>query len=137
MIELIPMDTNQSPSIKDFLPTIVFLLLIGWGGLFLLIFYTLPTVGPRWLFFFLLVLALTGVALPIMAFLNRRFPTMPPPSHGVIVRQALWFAIYVVTIIWLQIGRVFSATLAILLAIGLVLIEFLLRMSERSQWKPS
>ncbi len=32
-------------------------------------------------------------------------------------------------------GRVLNPALAILLAIGLGLIEFLLRMSEKSQWK--
>lgn len=137
MIESSNMNENTSPPIKDFLPTAIFLMIIGWGGLFLLIFYTLPTVGPRWLFFFLGVLALTGTALPATAFINRRFPSQPSTTHGVVVRQALWFAIYFATIAWLQIGRVFSTTLAILLAIGLVLIEFLLRMSERSQWKPS
>jgi hypothetical protein len=131
------MDTNPSPPVKDFLPAAFFLMLCGWVGLFLLVFYTLPTVGPRWLFFFLCVLALTGTALPMVAFINRRFPSLPPPTHGIIVRQSLWFAIYASTLIWLQIGRVFSITLAILLAIGLVIIEFLLRVSERSQWKPS
>jgi hypothetical protein len=131
------MKSNSSPPIKDFLPATIFLMLIGWGGLFLLIFYSLPTVGPRWLFFFLSVLALTGTALPVMAFLNRRFPSLPPPSHGVIVRQALWVSVYISTLAWLQIGRVSSLTLAILLAVGLALIEFLLRLSERSQWKPT
>lgn len=131
------MDTNPSPPVKDFLPAAFFLMLIGWGGLFFLIFYTLPTVGPRWLFFFLCVCATTGTALPVTAFINRRFPSLPPPTHSVVIRQALWVAIFVSTLAWLQIGRVLSVTLAILLAVGLVLIEFLLRMSERSQWKPS
>lgn len=137
MIESPMMNDNTPPPIKDFLPTAAFLMLTGWTGLFLLFFYTIPTVGPRWLFFFLSVLALTGTALPVTAFINKRFVSQPPAAHGIVVRQALWFAIYISTIAWLQIGRVFSITLAILLAIGLVLIEFLLRLSERSQWKPS
>jgi len=53
----------------------------------------------------------------------------------VVVRQAIWFAVYVSTIIWLQMGRVLNPALAILLAIGLGLIEFLLQLSEKSQWK--
>lgn len=137
MIESCIMDTNPSPPVKDFLPAAIFLIVTGWLGLFLLIFYTLPTVGPRWLFFFLCVLALTGTALPVTAFFNRRFPSLPPPTHGVVVRQALWFAVFISTLAWLQIGRVLSLTLVVLLAVGLMLIEFLLRMSERSQWKPS
>lgn len=108
----------------------------GWGGLTILIISTVPTVGPRWLFFFLAVIAVTGTALPIMAFFNRRFPSTPTPTHGIISRQALWFGVYGATIAWLQMGRVLTPTLAILLAAGLVLIEFLLRLSEKGQWKP-
>jgi hypothetical protein len=130
------MEPRSSPSIRSFIPATLFLMLVGWGGLAALIISTLPTVGPRWLFFFLAVLALTGTALPIMAFFNRRFPGTPPPTPGIIVRQALWVGVYGATIAWLQIGQVLTSYLAILLAAGLVLIEFLLRMSEKSQWKP-
>jgi hypothetical protein len=129
------MKSNTSPRVANFLPASIFLFIIGWGGLVTLVLTTLPTVGPRWLFFFLCVLAVTGTALPITAFLNRRFPSTPPPTYMVVVRQALWFAIYVSTLIWLQMGRVLNPALAILLAIGLGLIEFLLRLSEKSQWK--
>ena len=97
---------------------------------------TSPTGGTRWLFFFVSVLALTGTVLPAMAFLNRRFPSTPPPTHFVILRQAIWVGIYFPTLAWLQIGRVLTPSLALLLAIGLILIEWLLRMRERSQWKP-
>jgi hypothetical protein len=129
------MKLNTSPRVANFLPASIFLFIFGWGGLVTLVLTTLPTVGPRWLFFFLCVLAVTGTTLPITAFLNRRFPSTPPPTYMVVVRQALWFAIYVSTLIWLQMGRVLNPALAILLAIGLGLIEFLLRLSEKSQWK--
>jgi hypothetical protein len=130
------MDSNTSPRVSAFLPAALFLFITGWSGLIALIITTLPTVGPRWLFFFLCVLAITGTMLPITAFLNHRFPSTPPPTPLVIVRQALWFAIFGATLAWLQIGRVLNPTLVILLAIGLGLIEFLLRLSEKSQWKP-
>jgi hypothetical protein len=129
------MKSNLSPRVANFLPAALFLMIIGWGGLLLLVTSTLPTVGPRWLFYFLSVLAITGTALPLTAFLNRRFPSTPPPTYFVVVRQAIWFAVYISTLIWLQIGRVLNPALAVLLAIGLGLIEFLLRLSERSQWK--
>ncbi len=129
------MKSTTSPRVANFLPASIFLFIIGWGGLIALIVTTLPTVGPRWLFFFLCVLAITGTSLPITAFLNHRFPSTPPPTYMVVVRQALWFAVYVSTLIWLQMGRVLNPALAILLAIGLGLIEFLLRLSEKSQWK--
>jgi hypothetical protein len=130
------MKSNTSPRVANFLPAALFLFIVGWGGLIALIITTLPTVGPRWLFFFLCVMAITGTMLPIIAFLNRRFPSTPPPTAIIVVRQSLWFAIYGATLIWLQIGRVLNPALAILLAIGLGLIEFLLRLSEKSQWKP-
>jgi len=130
------MTSNTSPRVANFLPAAIFLFIIGWGGLIALTIITLPTVGPRWLFFFLCVMAITGTMLPIIAFLNRRFPSTPPPTAMVVVRQSLWFAIYGATLIWLQMGRVLNPALAILLAIGLVLIEFLLQLSEKSQWKP-
>ena len=127
---------QQTPSVNKFLPASLFLAIIGWGGLIALIFFTLPTVGPRWLFFFLSVLAVTGVALPLVAFLNNRFPSTPPASTGVILRQALWVGIYFPTLAWLQIGRVLAPSLALMLAVGFILIEFLLRLREKSQWKP-
>jgi len=130
------MEPRSSPSIRTFLPTAIFLMLAGWGGLAALIITTLPTVGPRWLFFFLVVLALSGTALPAMAFFNRRFPSTPPPTPGIVVRQALWVGVYGAAIAWLQVGQVLTAYLAVLLAAGLALIEFLLRLSEKSQWKP-
>jgi len=71
-----------------------------------------------------------------VAFLNRRFPSQPTPTPGVILRQAIWFGIYVPTLAWLQIGRVLTPALALLLAVGLLLIEWLLRLREKSQWKP-
>ena len=129
------MSSNTAPRVANFLPASILLFVIGWGGIITLIIATLPTVGPRWLFFFLCVLAVTGTMMPITAFLNRRFPSTPPPMPMVIVRQALWFAVYISTLIWLQMGRVLNPALAILLAIGLGLIEFLLRLSEKSQWK--
>ena len=127
---------SSSPSVKSVLPAAITLAVIGWGGLVSVVYLTLPTVGPRWLFFFLGVLALTGSALPFLAFLNRRFPSMPPATSGVILRQSLWAGIYGTTLAWLQIGRVLTLPMALVLAIGLVIIEWLMRLRERSQWKP-
>jgi hypothetical protein len=130
------MDKQSSPPVTAFLPAAFILAILGWGGLYILVNYTLPTVGPRWLFFFLGVLAITGSALPLVAFLNRRFPSTPPAGPIVVLRQAIWAGIYFPTLAWLQIGRVLTTALAVLLAIGLVMIEVLLRLRERSQWKP-
>jgi hypothetical protein len=119
-----------------FLPAAVILAVIGWAGLGYLVFFTVPTLGPRWLFFFLILLALTGTALPFVAFLNRRFPSAPPPTPSVVLRQSLWVGIYGTALSWLQIGRVLTPALAGLLALGLLLIEWLLRLREKAQWRP-
>jgi heme/copper-type cytochrome/quinol oxidase subunit 4 len=130
------MDTRQTPPVSTFLPAAVFLALFGWGGLVFLVLFTLPTVGPRWLFFFTGVLAITGTAMPLIAFLHLRFPSQPAVTPGVIVRQAILVGIYVPTLAWLQIGRVLTSGLVVILAAGLVILELLLRLRERSQWKP-
>lgn len=130
------MESRSTPSVSSFLPTAIILGILGWGGLFLLIQNTIPTVGPRWLFFFLCVLALTGTALPVVAFLNRRFPTVPPSTPGIIIREAMWVGLYGATLAWLQLGRVLNLALAFLLAVGFLAIEILVRLRERSQWKP-
>jgi len=127
---------TSSPSIKSVLPAAILLAVIGWGGLAAVVFFTLPTVGPRWLFFFLGVLALTGSVLPGVTFLNRRFPSVPPVGAGVVVRQAVWVGIYGATLAWLQIGRVLTGSMALVLALGLVIIEWLLRLREKSAWRP-
>ena len=130
------MDSQSSPPVRTFFPAAIILAILGWGGLYFLLNLTIPTVGPRWLFFFLSVLALTGTTLPVIAFLNQRFPTNPPVSTGVIVREAIWVGIYFPTLAWLQLGQVLTPALSLLLAVGLLAIEVLLRLRERSQWNP-
>ena len=128
-------DKSTPPPVSTFLPAAVFLMLIGWGGLIYVLTQTSPTGGTRWLMFFSGVLALTGTALPVAAYLNRRFPSTPPPNSFVILRQAIWVAIYFPILAWLQIGRVLTPAIAVMLGLGLLLIEWLLRMRERSQRK--
>jgi hypothetical protein len=130
------MESSDLPPVRFFLPTAIILGLLGWGGLGAVLIYTLPTVGPRWLFFFLGVMAITGTFLPGVAFLNRRFPSTPPPTPAVILRQAIWVGIYGPTLVWLQIGRVLTPALALLLALGFILFEWLLRLREKSRWNP-
>ena len=130
-------DDRQPPAVSSFIPAAFILAAIGWCGLLVLIYYATSTEGvPRWLFFFLSVLAVTGTALPVVAFLNRRFPSAPPPTHGVILRQAIWVGIYIPTLLWLRIPRVLTLGQALALAVGLVIIEWLLRLREKSQWEP-
>lgn len=126
----------SSPQVKSFLPAAFVLSVIGLFGLAYLFLYTIPTPGPRWLFFFFSVLAAAGLFLPLVAFLNLRFPTRPPAVRVVVVREASLVGIYFATLLWLQLGRVLTPGLGLLLGAGIILIELLIRLREKSRWKP-
>lgn len=129
---------KSSPKfLRTFLPLSLVLSILGLGGLLLVIRGTLPTIGPRWLFFFLSVIGLTGLSLPLVFYLNKRFPSKPPVEGMVILRQALWVGVFGSTVAWLQLGRVLTGGLALILAGIFVMIEFLLRLFERSRWNPN
>lgn len=109
--------------------------LAGWIGLWVLVTAYLPTAFPRWLFFVLLYLAVTGTVLPFVRFLNLRFTSQdaPPPSGAVILRQSIWIGLFVVACAWLQIPRVLNPLIAFFLALSLVVIEVFLRIREHDQ----
>lgn len=97
----------------------------GWGSLAFITNYTVPTVWPRWAFFALIVIALTGTALPITFFINRTFSTGLRP--GTVLREALWVGIYGASLMWLQLGRILNFSLGLWLAVGILVIEYLIR----------
>ena len=126
----------KSPSVRSILPAAILLALIGWVGLIYLIIFTLPTLGPRWLFFCFGVMAITGLALPIVTFLNIRFPTDPPASRKIIVREASMAGVCFAMLAWFQLGRTLTLPLGLILAAGFALVEGLIRMREKSRWNP-
>ena len=121
---------------KPFGLTSLLLMIVGWGGLYLLVNRTLPYVWPRWGFFFLVLMALTGTVLPIVYFFHRRFSGEKPAEASVIVRQALWFGVYGATLAWLQLGGLVTIYVILGLAGGLAAIEYFTRLREKSHWKP-
>jgi hypothetical protein len=110
---------------------------IGWLGLLILMNTTLPTIGPRWLFFFLLTQAAAGTALPFLWFLRRRFSAGDATPGSVLLREALWVGLFASTCAWLQINRGLTLTVALFLALGLVAFESLLLRIERTTWRPN
>lgn len=128
------MDAQPSP--RAFLIPAFLMAILGWGGLYLVVNYTLPFVWLRWSFFLLWILALTGTALPFTYLINRRFPSDPPAEPNVIVRQALWVGVYGATLAWLQLGRLVSLYVWMGLAGGLIVVEYLIRLREKARWKP-
>lgn len=121
---------------KPFAWSSLLLIIVGWGGLYLLITQTLPYVWPRWGFFALILMAVSGTVLPIVYFFHRRFPGEKPAEANVIVRQALWFGVYGATLAWLQLGRLVTVYMILGLAGGLAAIEYFIRLRENARWKP-
>src|SRR5574339_560411 len=127
---------DKQLSFKPFGLSSLILMIAGWGGLYFLITQTLPAVWPRWGFFVLVLMAITGTVLPIVYFFHRRFPGEAPAEANVIVRQALWFGVYGATLAWLQLGRLVTLYVILGLAGGLIAIEYFIRLRERSLWIP-
>ncbi len=127
---------NEQLKFRSFGLSSLMLMIVGWGGLYLLVEYTLPYVWPRWGFFLLLMIAITGTLLPIIYFFHRRFPSEPPAEANVIVRQAMWFGVYGATLAWLQLGRLVTVYVILGLAGGLAAIEYFTRLREKARWRP-
>ena len=130
------MDGNHSPTFKTVLPLALVLGLTGWIGLIYLMTQTLPELGNRWLFYIFLVIAITGTTLPIVAYFNRVATPFGPATFEIVVRESTMLGIYTGLLLWLNKGQVLSFGLAMILAVGLVLIELLLRLRYRSEWHP-
>jgi hypothetical protein len=130
------MDSSSSPTFKSYLPVCLLLFLTGWGGLSWVVIFTLPTVWQRWLFFLLLVIALSATALPVTYYLNLRFLSNPPANEGTILRQALWLGVYGSTLAWLQLGGIVTMWTIIGLGFGLIVLEYFIRLRERTRWQP-
>ena len=130
--------TNATASAEDYRGFTIaswLLFLGGWAALAFLVSNTLPSPGPRWLFFVVSLMALTGTAAPFVRYLNRRFAS-GPVAATVLLRQSLWVGFFGATCAWLQIGRTLNLSTALLLAAGLAGIEWFLRMRERARWDP-
>ena len=126
----------ETPGFKPYLLSSLALVAVGGGGLYFLITQTLPLVWYRWGFFVLLIMSFTGVFLPVVYFLHRRFPGEKPAEPNVVVRQSLWFGVYGATLAWLQLGRLVTVYVILGLAGGLLAIEYFIRLREKSHWKP-
>ncbi len=109
------------------------LLALGaWVGFVSLTYFTVPSVGPRWLFFAVWLAALTSTAIPFVQYLNKRFSHTLPPDD-VMLRQAIWVGIFGASCAWLQLGRALNWASALLLAAALIAIEGFLILRDRSK----
>jgi hypothetical protein len=127
----------KKASFTPWLPAFFSLLIIGGGGLALVMTQSFPTLGPRWLFFFFIMLLFTGIFLPLAWFINVRFPSDPPAQNIVIIRQAILGGVFISLLAWLQMGRVLTLLLGGIIFIVLIVVEYFLRLWERSRWRPN
>jgi hypothetical protein len=128
----------HNPFLSPFSKVLTAALILSLGGLTgmaVIIFFTEPVLGPRWLAYFFLTLLTSGLVLPFVHVLQRRIATSAVPD-SVLVREALWFGIFVDLIVWLQLGRVLNGLLAVFLAGGFIVLEMLLRLAETALFKP-
>jgi hypothetical protein len=119
---------------KIFLTSLI-LGLTGAIGLVSIIFFSEPTLGPRWLFFFFLTLGAAGLALPIIYVVQRRVAKQFVPV-SVLLREAILFSIFIDLVTWLQLGRILTNLMILILAGGFILLEFFLRMAEKATFQP-
>jgi len=106
---------------------------LAWAGLAALIITQPPRIGGQlWLFFVLLCVAISCTILPFVRYLNVRLTplTRDLPPSGVILRQSVWFGLFVMVCAWLQIPRVLSLPMATLLALAFIGVEIFLRIRE-------
>jgi hypothetical protein len=127
---------SKQITFRNYLFSTLTLMLIGWGGVAALFYFSLPFVWARWGFFVLGIMALTGTAIPVVYFFHRRFPTEPPVESNVVVRQALWAGVYAGTLAWLQLGRLVTLYVILGLAGGLIAIEYFIRLREKANRTP-
>ncbi|PJF44616.1 MAG: hypothetical protein CUN55_03050 [Phototrophicales bacterium] len=106
-----------------------FMILVGWGGIFILVRNVIPEPGPRWLFFVLFYIATVGTSLPFIRFLNYRF-VGEFVADSVILRESLWFGVFMCACAWLQIARVLTWPIALVIVIAIVVMETFLRLRE-------
>jgi len=130
------MESTPPVPFRPLLIAAVILFVLGTGLFALAVFVLEPTIWPKWLFFFGGTLALTGLALPAAWFLNLRFPSEPPASGRIILRQAAWVGVFGGIAAWLQQEHLASLGVLAGLALGLFVIEYLVRLRERSLWRP-
>jgi len=89
------------------------------------------------MFFVAAVFAITGTSIPLVAYLNRIVRPFGPATYEMIVRESTIIGVYAGILIWLNKGQILTYGLAIILGIGLLIVELLIRLRTRSEWHPA
>jgi hypothetical protein len=89
-------------------------------------------------FLAVIMVTVTGLTLPLVFILNRRFLRgkspfgIANPSFVITLRQSMWVGLWTTFCIWLQMNRLLSAALAVLVAVVLIMFELLLHIRTRA-----
>jgi hypothetical protein len=124
---------NEQITVGKVLPVGLILTAGGGAGLMFIFFNTQPFLGPRWLLFFFISLLSCGLSLPIITILQLRF-SKKNLSEGVLLRESILCAVYIDLLLWLQLGRVLTDFIILLLGAGFVMLEIFLRISEKASF---
>lgn len=130
------MNKKGSTSIINVLPLALILAVPGWIILIYLMTRTEPTLVNRWLFYLLIVTAVAGTVLPAVALINKIFGFKKPLTFNTVVRESMMIGVYTAAVLWLNKGQVLSLGLGLVLALGLMASEFLIRVRTQSKWRP-
>ena len=83
------------------------------------------------MFFFFLSIIGAGIALPFSYLIQRRFAKQVVQGK-VLIREAIFFGVFLALIAWLQLGRILTNLIVVVIAAGFTLLEMLLRMAEKA-----
>ncbi len=78
------------------------------------------------------LVAVTGLSLPLAYYLNKRFGRSGSRRFLVVLRQAMWVGIWVTFCVWLQMNRSLGIGIVLLVAGVLVTIEVLLQLRPKA-----
>jgi hypothetical protein len=123
---------DPAKSDKRWMYGVVFLSILSWLALWGLV--QLPVTTPtRALFFIVLFGGITSTAMLPVTYLNARFGNCPDRRtfQARFVRQSIWLGLLVVVLAWLQMRRILTTTLALILTAVFVLTETFLLTRER------
>jgi hypothetical protein len=126
------MNEFDPKSDKRWMWTAILIAVLSWLGIWGVI--QLPiTIPTRSILFVLLFCAITCTAMPPISYLNARFGRCinKRTFQSRFVRQSIWLGLLVVVLAWLQMRRILTTTLAMILTAVFGLIETFLLTREQ------
>jgi hypothetical protein len=76
--------------------------------------------------------AVTGLVLPLVYYLNRRFSREAAPRFLLVLRQSMWIGLWISFCVWLQMNRSLGIAVILLVAAVFVMFEILLQIRTRA-----